>query len=347
MLAARIVDFRCPRSASPLQLVDAVVEGGEIVSGKLVSAQGFVYPIEDGAPNFVDAALLSAIEASTQVEYDRVADGIYDTALDWQFAALYQDEDQVREAMLDLLGPLAGKAVLEVGCGTGRDSFRLARRLGKGGRLHLQDLSPGMVRACRRKLPGLTGAAAECELDYSVSNATELPFNDGVFDAVFHFGGFNQFGDLKKGAAELTRVTKRGGRVVIGDEAVAPWLKGTEFDAIVTTNNALFKAEAPLAALPESARDVEVRWIIGNCFYVIGYTKGEGPPPLNLDLPHRGWRGGTLRSRYFGVLEGVSVEAKAQARQAAAKAGVSVHEWVDRLVKREAELLLGPPKSEP
>ena len=347
MLAARIVDFRCPRSGSRLRLIDAVAQGDEIVSGKLVSAEGRVYPIEDGAPNFVDAKLLSALEASTKADYDRVADGIYDTALDWQFASLYQDEDAVRESMVDLLGPLSGKAVLEVGCGTGRDSFRLARRIGKGGRLHLQDLSPGMVRACMRKLPELAGAAADCELDYSVSNATELPFNDGAFDAVFHFGGFNQFGDLKKGAAELTRVTKAGGRIVFGDEAVAPWLKGTEFDAIVTTNNALFKAEVPLAALPESARDVQVRWIMGNCFYVIAFTKGEGPPPLNLDLPHQGWRGGTLRSRYFGVLEGVTVEAKAQARQAAAKAGVSVHEWVDSLVKREAEALLGPPKSQP
>jgi hypothetical protein len=82
---------------------------------------------------------------------------------------------------------------------------------------------------------------------------------------------------------------------------VAPWLRGTEFEGIVTTNNALFKAEAPLAALPESARDVTVRWIMGNCFYVIAFSKGDGPPPLNLDLPHKGWRGGTMRTRFFGA----------------------------------------------
>jgi SAM-dependent methyltransferase len=206
----------------------------------------------------------------------------------------------------------------------------------------MQDLSPGMVSVCVRIMSDLASTGTfSCSLDYSVSNATALPFPDDYFDAVFHFGGFNQFGDLKKGAAELTRVAKPGGRIVIGDEAVAPWLKGTEFEAIVTTNNALFNAEVPLAALPENAREVVVRWIIGNCFYVIGFRKGDGLPPLNLDLPHKGWRGGTMRSRYFGVLEGVTVEAKALAKQAAQKAGVSVHEWLDQLVKSEASSVLG------
>jgi len=209
----------------------------------------------------------------------------------------------------------------------------------------MQDLSPGMVSACVRTMATTSGFT--CSLDYSVSNATALPFPDDFFDAVFHFGGFNQFGDLRKGAAELTRVARPGGHILIGDEAVAPWLKGTEFEDIVTTNNALFRAEVPLAVLPEGARDVTVRWIIGNCFYLIGFRKGNGPPPLNLDLLHKGWRGGTMRSRYFGVLEGVSVEAKALAKQAAAKAGMSVHEWLDRIVRAEASAVLGDSKGQP
>jgi len=348
MLSERVADFRCPRSGSALRLVDSVLRDGAVVSGTLVSPEGVVYPIEDGVPNFVDPALLTAIEAHTKAEYDRVADEIYDVAVDWQFAAMYEDEDAVRESMVDLLDLAPGTIVLEVGCGTGRDSFRLARRLGRDGGLHMQDLSPGMVRACVRKMSALAvDPGFACSLDYSISNATALPFPDDVFDAVFHFGGFNQFGDLRKGAAELARVAKPGGRVVIGDEAVAPWLRGTEFEAIVTTNNALFKAEAPLAVLPEGARDVTVRWIIGNCFYVIGFRKGEGPPPLNLDFPHRGWRGGTMRSRYFGLLEGVTIEAKALAKQAASKSGVSIHEWLDRLVKAEAAAVLGTSEPTP
>jgi ubiquinone/menaquinone biosynthesis C-methylase UbiE len=311
-----------------------VVQDGDVMSGALVSADDHRYPIERGIPNFLDPALLSGIEERTKSEYDLVADEIYDVAVDWQFAALYEDEAAIRESMVDMLELSPAAAVLEVGCGTGRDSFRIASRLNRSGRLHMQDLSPAMVRVCEKRMsdPARAGAV-RCALDYSVSNAMRLPFPDATFDAVFHFGGFNQFGDLKAGAAELARVARPDGRIVIGDEAVAPWLRGTEFDAIVTTNNPLFKAEAPLSAIPVGARRVTVRWIIGNCFYVIGFSKGDGPPPLNLDLPHKGWRGGTMRTRYFGTVEGVTPEAKRLAREAASRSGLSVHEWLDRLIK--------------
>ena len=134
----------------------------------------------------------------------------------------------------------------------------------------------------------------------------------------------------------MARVTRIGGRVLIGDEAVGPWLRGTEFEGIVTTNNHLFKAQVPLDTLPIGARDVTVKWIIGNCFYVMAFTNAEGPPELDLDLTHEGSRGGSLRTRYFGVLEGVTPEAKALARKASTAAGMSEHAWLDALVKNAA-----------
>src|SRR6516165_1651383 len=99
--------------------------------------------------------------------------------------------------MIDLLELKPGMKVLEVGCGTGRDSFRLARRLGPTGELHVQDLSPRMVEVCRGKMQGYAAKYdLRCALEYSASNATALPYGDETFDAVFHFGGFNHFGDL-------------------------------------------------------------------------------------------------------------------------------------------------------
>jgi len=342
MLLKYLENFHCPRRGGALKLLNETVHDGDVVSGSLVAPDGYTYAVEQGVPNFLEIQALTPVEVKTKAEYDNVAEAIYDVAVDWQFAAMYEDEDAVRESMVDMLGLKPGMRVLEVGCGTGRDSFRLARRLGKGGHLHMQDLSPGMVHACVRKMAEYDQRLHfTCEFDYSISSATSLPFPDDFFDAVFHFGGFNQFGDLVKGAAELTRVTKPGGRVLYGDEAVAPWLKGTEFERIVTTNNPLFDADAPLHTIPTCARDVTVRWIINNCFYVISYCKGDGLPKLNLDLPHRGWRGGTMRSRYFGQLEGVTVEAKAMVREAAARSGLSVHEWLDQLVKRQAATDLG------
>jgi ubiquinone/menaquinone biosynthesis C-methylase UbiE len=327
--------YRCPADGSPLQLEAGA--GDEIESGTLVSAAGRRYVITGGVPDLLYPEQLSSIEAHTKADYDRVAERIYDVAVDWQFAAFKEDENLVREGMIELLGVTPSDRVLEVGCGTGRDSFRLARRLDAAGSLFMQDLSPNMVHTCLAKMEQYAAKTpVPAALEYSVSNALYLPFPDAFFDAVFHFGGFNQFGDLKRGAAELARVTRPGGRILIGDEAVAPWLKGTEFESIVTTNNAMFRADVPLHVLPECARDVTVKWIVANCFYVMAFTKGDGLPVLDLDLTHAGWRGGTMRSRYFGQLEGVTPEAKALVRDAAAAAGLSVHEWLDRVVKAAA-----------
>lgn len=334
--------YRCPADRSELSLADAELAAGEIVTGNLVSLAGRRYPIERGFPDLIYPAELDSVEEKTKAEYDRVADEIYDRAVDWQFKAFHEDEDKVRETMVDLMQLQPGMRVLEVGCGTGRDSFRLARRLGAG-ELHMQDLSPAMVGVCRHKMAGFQKELGfTCTLEYSASNASWLPYSDGYFDALFHFGGFNHFGDLKNAAAELTRVVRKGGRVLFGDEAVAPWLKGTEFDGIVSTNNPLFKENVPLAVLPASARDVTVRWLIANCFYVIAYTRGEeGPPSLDLDLPHTGVRGGSMRSRYYGVMEGVTPDTKESVRKAAAKAGTSIHEWLERHLRAAVDKEFG------
>ena len=345
MKISSISHYRCPVDKSVLH-IEGSSSSNLVEEGDLISVSGQRYSIVHGVPYLMDSEALSGIEQQTKNEYDRVADGIYDVAVDWQFAAFREDENNIRESMADLLNIKESDRVLEVGCGTGRDSFRLARRLGKGGSLFMQDLSPGMVHACEiNMLRYHKKMRFQCTLEYSVSSATKLPFPDEYFDSVFHFGGFNQFGDLPGSAAELARVTRKDGRVLIGDEAVGPWLKGTEFEGIVTTNNALFKADVPLATLPICARDVSVKWIIGNCFYVIVFTKGDGPPPLDLDLHHKGWRGGTMRTRYFGQLEGVTPEAKDLARKAAAAAGLSEHEWLDVLVKRAAHDILQNQKS--
>src|SRR5258708_896642 len=109
--------YRAPQSHAPLRL-----DGDH-----LVSSDGQRFPIENGVPSLLWPPQLSEIEAKTKSEYDRVAEQIYDAALNWQFAALYEDEETMRELMVDMLDPQPGARILEVGCGTGRDSFRLAR----------------------------------------------------------------------------------------------------------------------------------------------------------------------------------------------------------------------------
>jgi len=149
-----------------------------------------------------------------------------------------------------------------------------------------------MIRlACRRL------ANVNSPVEYFLSNVTYLPFMDGHFDAAFHFGGLNTFGDIRRALSEMTRVTRIGGKVVVGDEGVAPWLRRNRFGRILINANPLYKHRPPLECLPENAREVSLRWILGNAFYLIDYRVGDGAPPVDLDLPIPG-KGDSLRSRY-------------------------------------------------
>jgi ubiquinone/menaquinone biosynthesis C-methylase UbiE len=335
--------YICPLHRTPLTLQQKnATTLDDVNHGKLVSNDGTIYPIQDGIPIFIFPDQLSETEKKTQDEYDYVADEIYDNAVDWLFQSFYENEDIIREKMVDLLDINPDSRVLEIGCGTGRDSFRIAQRLGEKGIFFLQDLSSNMVIKTRQRLKNnYNKLRLSCELHYFVSSATYLPFPDNYFDAVFHFGGFNNFNNPKQTLEEFSRVIRKGGKVVFGDESLPPWLEGTTFGELVCTNNPLFRHKVPLQYLPDSCRDVTLRWILGSCFYLIDYRVGDGPPPLNLDLPHKGRRGGTMKTRYYGQLEGVTLEAKKLAQEAAAKRGLSLHHWLDQLVREGAIKDLG------
>jgi|GEM_PF-248270 len=330
--------YVCPVSHTTVTVLDAGATGSaELIEGELVSETGQRYIVRQGVPIFLPSEMLSATEQETQAEYNASAEQKYDAAVDWQFQSFYESEDVVRERMIDLLLLTPNAMALEIGSGTGRDSFRIAGRLGEQGKFFVQDLSEEMVLKTRQRLEAERGKLGlSVSIDYFVSTARLLPFPDGFFDAVFHFGGFNNFSEPKKTLAEITRVVKKDGRVVFGDEALPPWLEGTEFGEMIVTNNPLFKHKVPLECLPQNAREVTLRWILGGCFYLIDFKVGDGPPPVDMDLPHKGWRGGTMRTRYYGRLEGVTPEARTLAIEAARAQGVSVHEWLDTLVKSAA-----------
>jgi ubiquinone/menaquinone biosynthesis C-methylase UbiE/uncharacterized protein YbaR (Trm112 family) len=265
----------------------------EIGVGTLESACGRVFEIEDGIPHLVHPTTLLPSDAEFQGKYDVGAES-YDTGLAWLFEAFRVDEEALRDSMVKLLELEHGARVLETGCGTGKDSMRILQRIGLGGTLYAQDLSIGMLRVARKKL-----AAVDGTVEYVLSNASYLPFADDAFDAAFHFGGINTFGERRRALSEMTRVVRTGGKVVIGDEGIAPWLKRRLFGRILIKANPLYAHRPPLAELPENAAEVRLHWILGNAFYLIDYRVAESPPFVDVDLPIPG-KGDTLRSRYYG-----------------------------------------------
>lgn len=320
-----------PATGSPLTLVDADIRDGMVVGGVLVGETGHRFPIRDGVPNFVYPFELPEVDRKSLQQSEERAD-VYDRYIPLTFQTYGVDEAQAREAMVDKLKLSPGARVLEIGAGTGRDSEVIARRLGPDGRLYIQDISPSFLGHNIARMQDI-GANAEPAL----ANGYYLPFRENSFDACFHFGGINAFADIGRAFSEMARVTKPGGKVVVGDECMPPWLRHTEFARILINSNPEFAYSLPLDKLPVEARETTIQWIIGGVFYLIDFVVGVGEPEADFDFPIPGVRGGTHRTRYYGHLEGITPEAKALAYEARAKTGKSMHQWLDDVVRAAAK----------
>ena len=259
---------------------------------------------------------------------------IYRNFLNWLFATFGEDEAAFRQAMVARLRLQPGARLLITGCGLGDDVFAVLDAFGAACEVHACDLSAAMVAGTGQALRDRT-ASQRAAVTLSVCDAQALPFRDGSFDAAFHFGGINLFPDPRLGIAEMTRVVKEGGRVVFGDEGVAPWLKHTEYGRMVVDNNPLWAADNLIDLLPFAAVNVNLSWVLGNCFYLIDFDKQSAGPRIDPDVPHIGWKGGTMRTRHAGRVEGITPQLKQRLYAFARRSGRSVHDLLEAAVKEK------------
>jgi demethylmenaquinone methyltransferase / 2-methoxy-6-polyprenyl-1,4-benzoquinol methylase len=137
----------------------------------------------------------------TQVRamFDRIA-RVYDLMNSVMTAGMHH---RWRERAADLAAVGAGDRALDVATGTGDLALAMRRR---GAEVVGLDFSERMLELAREKAP-------DCR--FVAGNALALPFEDGEFDAATVGFGARNFSDLRRGLAEMARVVRPGGRVVV------------------------------------------------------------------------------------------------------------------------------------
>lgn len=142
------------------------------------------------------------------------------TLLAWRSSPLGSVVDRLeRGLVLDLAGELAGRDLLDLGCGDGSYALDAARR---GARVVAVDLDRAMVDATRAR-----AAQAGLALTARVADAAALPFPAASFDQVWLVTALCFAADPGRAVAEAARVLRPRGVLVLGELGeLSPWALG-------------------------------------------------------------------------------------------------------------------------
>jgi demethylmenaquinone methyltransferase/2-methoxy-6-polyprenyl-1,4-benzoquinol methylase len=224
--------------------------------------------------------------------FDRIA-GVYDPLNTLMTAGLHH-RWRARAAAEARVGP--GSRVLDVATGTGDLAIELARRVSPDGEVIGSDFAEGMLDRARAK--------AAAAIDAAVRPRFEWADADDSFDAATVGFGARNFDELSRGLAEMTRVVRPGGRVVVLEittptRAPLSLFYGLWFDRIVP---ALGRAAGAAAALSRSRSGASDATIAAAYTYLPNSVKRfPGPAALASELE----RAGLSEIRYLITAGGI------------------------------------------
>ena len=176
----------------------------------LLGADGRQFAVTGGIPSLVYPESLSGNNQQWNRFYERMAP-FYDVMQRVVGRMVFGvSASEAHAQVIERLGLVPGIKLLEVSPGPGVFHAHLRRCLGPRGTLVSLDLSWAMLRQCQLR--------GDPDAVLVHGNAEYLPFADGSFDAVFHFGGVNLFNEPDRALRELVRVARPGGLVAWGDE---------------------------------------------------------------------------------------------------------------------------------
>ncbi len=131
---------------------------------------------------------------------------------DYQHALVTARADQTGRRILVDTAVRQGDKVLDCGSGTGTSGIMAARKVGPNGKVTLFDLSDAMLAVAREKV---IREGLQDRVTIQSGDMAHLPFEDDSFDVVLSTYSLCPLYEPEKGAMELYRVTKPGGKIAV------------------------------------------------------------------------------------------------------------------------------------
>ena len=109
----------------------------------------------------------------------------------------------INGSILALLNPQRGERVLDIGCGEGHNTRRVAEQ---GAKMSAIDISPVFIKYAKE-----SEEKEPLGIEYQVASAIELPFSNEIFDFAIAIMSFMDMSETDKAIKEAWRILKPGG----------------------------------------------------------------------------------------------------------------------------------------
>jgi ubiquinone/menaquinone biosynthesis C-methylase UbiE/uncharacterized protein YbaR (Trm112 family) len=261
--------LRCPKCGKKLLFNGTFVPHSEVEVGEIVCERGHIWSISDGFPSLVHPPI-NKEDAKWITEYDEMAEN-YDELVKQYDEWLGIDMMKERESFSHFVPNEGPVSIIDVSIGTGANFIALQSqfkdRMSRFN-LHGMDLSTEMLKVSKAKFIG-----NKLSVSLTHGSVYNIPYQTSFFDIVVHSGGINTFSDISGALNEMLRIVRSGGTIIVVDEGLSPTKRETEEGKEILKANTLFAARPPLKYIPDTAKDVEVTYVMNETFYQIVFKK--------------------------------------------------------------------------
>ena len=176
-----------------------------------------------------------------------------------------------RARILDLLALTPGARVLDVGSGPGHQAFEMASLVGTSGRVDGIDPADTAIAIARHRCSELGN------VNFQVGEAAKVPFPDSVFDAAMSSRTFEYVDDVPAALAEMFRVLKPGGRVLIHD---------TDWGTITWRSSDRGRMARIMETLQGAVADPHLPQTLGGRLAAAGFADVRAEPFVQLEIDY-------------------------------------------------------------
>ena len=236
--------------------------------------------------------------------------------------ALYLTPDVVAQRcqVLKALQLREGERVLDIGSGPGLLAHDMAASVGRGGSVCGIDISQDMLAMSRMR------CADQPWTEFQLADATKLPYPDSGFDAAVWTQVYEYVADIQAALAELYRVTRWGGRVVVLD---------TDYASLVIYTGDEKRMQRVLSAWNEHFVHAGLPRILSGQLRDVGFTTRlrDVIPLYNTE-----YHDNTYAKRMLGIMASFAVGRKMSLRKKQTPGLLNSLNWASRVSSSSASI---------